>query len=91
MGLKGVKKINQTDDNVKKALIKCATGLSASETVEEFAVQDGELKLVKKKVTKREIPPDIKAVKLLLDGREELSDEELEAERQKLIDMLKED
>ena len=59
--------------------------------MEEFAVQDGELKLVKKKVTKREIPPDIKAVKLLLDGREELTDEELEAERQKLIDMLKED
>lgn len=49
------------------------------------------MKLVKKKVTKREIPPDIKAVKLLLDGREELSDEDLEAERQKLLDMLKED
>lgn len=59
--------------------------------MEEFAVQDGELKLIKKKVTKREIPPDIKAVKLLLDGREELSDEELEAERQKLMEMLKED
>ena len=72
-------------------MLKCATGLSASETVEEFAVQDGELKLVKKKVTRREIPPDIKAVKLLLDGREELTDEQLEAERQKLIDMLKED
>lgn len=71
-------------------MIKCATGLSASETVEEFAVQDGELKLVKKKVTKREIPPDIKAVKLLMDGREELTDEELEAERQQLIDLLKE-
>lgn len=59
--------------------------------MEEFAVQDGELRLVKKKVTKREIPPDIKAVKLLLDGKEELSDEELEAERQKLLDILKED
>lgn len=86
----GIITINQADDSVKKALIKCATGISASETVEEFAVQDGELKLVKKKVTKREIPPDIKAVKLLLDGREELSDEELESERQKLLDMLKE-
>lgn len=71
--------------------MKCATGLSASETVEEFAVQDGELKLVKKKITKREIPPDIKAVKLLLDGGEELSDEELEAEKQKLMGMLKEE
>ena len=54
-------------------------------------MQDGELKLVKKKVTKREIPPDIKAVKLLLDGREELTDEELEAEKQKLLEMLQED
>ena len=78
------------EEEIKKALIKCATGLSASETVEEFAVQDGELKLVKKKVTKRDIPPDIKAVKLLMDGREELSDEELEAEKQKLVEMLKE-
>lgn len=58
--------------------------------VEEFAVEDGELKLVKKKVTKRDIPPDIKAVKLLMDGGEELSDEELEEERQKLLNMLKE-
>lgn len=59
--------------------------------MEEFAVQDGELKLVKKKVTKREIPPDIKAVKLLMEGRDELTDEELEAEKQKLMDMLEED
>lgn len=51
---------------------------------------DGELKLVKRKVTKRDIPPDIKAVKLLLDGKEELSDEELEEEKQKLLKMLKE-
>lgn len=87
----GTENINNNDDNVKKALIKCATGLSASETVEEFAVQDGELKLIKKKVTKREIPPDIKAVKLLLDGREELTDGELEAERQKLLEILKEE
>lgn len=47
--------------------------------------------MVKKKVTKREIPPDIKAVKLLMEGRDELTDEELEAEKQKLIDMLEED
>ncbi len=72
--------------------MKCATGLSASETVEEFAVLDGELTLVKKKVTKREIPPDIKAVKLILEGGgdEEFSDEELEAEKEKLLKMLKE-
>lgn len=76
------------DDEIKSALFRCATGLSASETVEEFTVEDGQLKLVKRKVTKRDIPPDIKAVKLLLDGREELSDEELQAERRKLQELL---
>ena len=58
--------------------------------VEEFSIEDGELKLVKKKVTKREIPPDIKAVKLLLEERGEATDEELEQERQKLLNMLDE-
>lgn len=78
------------ESDIKKALIKCAVGLSASETVEEFAVEDGELRLVKKKVVKRDIPPDIKAVKLLLDGSPP-SDGELEEERKKLMEMLKED
>lgn len=80
-------------DSVRGALEKCAVGLSASEVVEEFAVEDGELKLIKKKVTRRDIPPDIKAVKLLLDS-DDLSaatDGELEAERDRLLKMLKED
>lgn len=76
---------------IKRALIKCATGLKSQEVVEEFTVEDGQLKLVKRKVTKREIPPDIKAVKLLLDGEsEEVSDEALQEEKQKLLEMLKE-
>ncbi|MDE7167624.1 MAG: hypothetical protein K2O28_02095 [Clostridia bacterium] len=58
--------------------------------VEEFSIEDGELKLVKKKVTKREIPPDIKAVKLLLEERGEATDEELEQEKQRLLNMLDE-
>ena len=79
-------------ESVKEALTKCAVGLSASEVIEEFAVEDGELKLVKKKVTRREIPPDIKAVKLLLESETVVgaTDEELAAEREKLIKMLKE-
>ena len=78
------------EDEVVNALKKCAVGLSTSETVEEFGVEDGELKLIKRKVTRRENPPDIKAVKLLMDdGVEELSDAELEAERDRLIRELK--
>lgn len=79
-------------ESVKSALEKCAVGLSASEIVEEFTVEDGELKLVKKKITRREIPPDIKAVKLLLES-EDLSaatDGQLKEEREKLLELLKE-
>ncbi len=84
----------ETRESVKDALIKCAVGLSASEVVEEFSADgDGELKLVKRKVTKRDVPPDIKAVKMLIDGENlnGLSDDELAEEREKLIKLLKED
>lgn len=81
------------EEEVKSALRKCAVGFGTSEVVEEFCVEDGELKLVKKKVTRRDVPPDIKAVKMLLDesGVTELSDGELEAEREKLLKILKEE
>ena len=79
------------EEEIKGALKKCAVGFGTSEVVEEFCVEDGELKLVKKKVTKRDIPPDIKAVKLLMDGSgtDNLTDEELEAEKSRLLEMLK--
>lgn len=80
------------EDEVLGALKKCAVGFGASETVEEFAVEDGELRLIKKKVTRRDIPPDIKAVKLLMDESDlnGLSDEALEEEKEKLLKLLNE-
>ncbi len=81
------------DEGVKKALVKCAVGFDTSEIVEEYTVDEGELKLVKRKVTRRDVPPDIKAVKMLLDGEGNvggMSDEELEDRRKKLIEMLRE-
>ena len=83
-----------SDEGIKKALLKCAVGFDTSEIVEEYTVGEGELKLVKRKVTKRDVPPDIKAVKMLLDGEadaSQMSDEELEERREKLIAMLKEE
>lgn len=52
------------------------------EIIEEYAEVDGELRLLKRKKTKKDIPPDLKAVQLLLESREErdislFSDEEL--------------
>ncbi len=78
------------EDDILGALKKCAVGLETNEIVEEFGVEDGELKLIKKKVTRRDIPPDIKAVKLLIDGGgvDGLSVEELEEEKQKLLNLL---
>ena len=79
------------DDGVKKALVRCAVGFDTSEVVEEYTMADGELKLVKRKVTRRDVPPDIKAVKMLLDGEADIggmSDEELEERRKKLLAML---
>ena len=78
------------EDDIFGALKKCAVGLETSEIVEEFGVEDGELKLVKRKVTKRDIPPDIKAVKMLIDGGgvDGLSIEELEEEKRNLLKVL---
>lgn len=85
--MRRVKKI-KGEENVEKALLKCATGHCSREVVEEFAVEDGELKLVRKKVTKREVPPDLKALKIILEGGKEVSDEELKEEKRRLLIML---
>lgn len=63
------------------------------EVIEEYAEVDGELRLLKRKKTEKDIPPDLKAVQLLLESREEryislLSDEELENEKLKLLKLL---
>lgn len=74
------------------ALLKVALGYSVAEVTEEYAEVDGELKLMKRKKTKKDIPPDLKAVQMLLGEGESqyatLSDEELEEEKKKLLEKL---
>ena len=84
------------DEKLEKALLKVALGFQVAEVTEEYAEVDGELKLTKRKETKKDIPPDLKAVQLLLAGGEEqpyslMSDEELEAEKNRLLAMLEGD
>ena len=81
-------------NKVKDAVLKVALGYSLEEVTEEYDARDGELKLVKRKETRKDVPPDLKAVKLLLDGQDDysaLTDEELETEKIRLLNQLKED
>lgn len=82
-----------SEQEIREAIIKVALGYSLEEVTEEYGVENGQLKLVKRKETKKDIPPDLKAVKLLLDDKDysALSDEELEQEKQKLLKRLKEE
>lgn len=78
---------------LESALIKKALGYDCTETVEEYAGDEqGEVRLLKKKVTVKNVPPDITALKILLEEQSknvsEMSDEELEREKARLLQLL---
>ena len=54
-------------EKIKGALLERALGYDADEVVEEYGFSEGEAVLVKRKVTKKRVPPDIQAAKMLLD------------------------
>ena len=80
------------EDKIGEALMKVALGYQIAEVTEEYAEVDGALKLTKRKKTKKDVPPDLKAVQILLgeSGVEygKWSDEELEAEKERLLAAL---
>lgn len=78
-------------DEIMEAVVKRAMGYEARETVEEYAMVDGSLELVKKRVTVKDVPPDISAAKMLFDDADykDLSDEQLEKEKRRLLAELK--
>ena len=75
------------DQALKEAIRKVALGFCVEEITEEYAVEDGEARLIKRRKTRKDVPPDLKAVNLLREGQDyaALSDEQLEAERQRLL------
>ena len=88
------------EDKIKRALLKKALGYNANEVVEEYTCdEEGELKLSKKKVTKKHFSPDISAVKVLFEKYYKtyedevlaMSDEKLLEERDELKQQLGED
>ncbi len=55
------------EEKIANSLLKKALGYMIDEVVEEYANEDNELKLIKKKVTKKHIPPDVSAAKELVE------------------------
>ena len=88
------REVNKIDmQKVKDALIKKAIGYDTDEIVEEYVVDEqNKQHLVKKKVTRKFVPADLTASKMLLDyyssssnTYENLSDQELDQEAIKLF------
>ena len=77
-----------------QAVKKKAIGYTTTENVEEYSLIDGELSIVKRKVTQKEVPPDIAAVKFLIDedvdSYSEMTEDELLSEKNRLLKLLKE-
>ena len=91
-----VKRVNE--DKLREALFKKALGFQSDEIVEEYLPdENGKPILSKRKVTKKFNPPDINALKILLEQSEltddvisHMTDKDLEAEKSRLLKLLKE-
>lgn len=81
-----------SEEKLKTALLKKALGYDAKEIVEEYVSEEGEIRLTKKKVTKKNVPPDITAIKFLLDEDAQalsaMTDEQLIEEKNRLLNLL---
>lgn len=80
-------------EQLESALVKKALGYDAKETVEEYVSgEEGEIKLAKKKITTKNVPPDMTALKILLEEKtltlSEMTDEQLEEEKKRLLNLL---
>ena len=85
------------DENIKEALLKKAIGFESDEIVEEYTTDEsGNAVLSKRKITKKVNPPDVNALKFLLeqnslfdDEISKMADEQLLAEKERLLQLLK--
>lgn len=87
----------EDSEKLEKSLFKKAIGYSVDEVVEEYVNEENEMRLVKKKVTKKHIPPDISAARALLEkcaeneltNLQNMSDADLEDLRKKVLEEIK--
>lgn len=85
------------EKDLKKALEDKALGFDCDEIVEEYSTdKDGTSYLCKRKITKKHNPPDLSALKFLLEQNsfdkeiDNMTDGELQTEFQRLLQLLKE-
>ena len=82
------------DKEIEKALKKRAIGYETTEITEEYSSsEEGEIRMVKRKIVSKNVPPDVSAVKLLFDNSAQddvlnMTDEELEKEKIRLLNVL---
>ena len=79
---------------IEKAILSKALGCTTSEVVEEYGLSGEEFVLQKRKTSIKSYPPDLSALQMLLDSKEDdgkyakLSIKELEQEKLRLIKLL---
>lgn len=90
---------NSSSEDILSALKQRALGYQSNEVIEEYTLDEHENeRLVKKKVTRKNVPPDISAAKVLLefenqslnDDLTKLTNEELDEKINEIISKLKE-
>lgn len=87
--------MKKIDKDLEKALIKKALGFIQEEMVEEYSKVDDDVVLSKRKITKKDVPPDMSAIKFLYSVKDisdkdikSMSTKELELEREKYKKIL---
>ncbi len=91
---KAQEKLVKTRKIVSTSLLDLAKGCVLKEKTEEFVVNaEGVLVLKSRKVVKKQLTPDLSAIKVLMDFNEKdefenMTDEELEKEKKRLMEEL---
>lgn len=88
-------KCTKNRDILLDTLYRKGVGYTTEEVVEEYSGEEKGGELIKRKVTKKDVPPDINALKTYLEYTkptnefDSMSTEELEREKQRLLEKLK--
>lgn len=89
------KKSKTSRDVVLDTLYKKGVGYIAEEVVEEYASEEKGGELLKRKITKKSVPPDVSALKTYLEytratnDYDNMSDVQIQHEKIRLIKLLK--